>query len=85
MVHNARISAEGTGGPVRTQNAKTALADLMVADPEVIEFHYGYRNLIKASNKLMFHTAFALTRPIPASATVDIYLPSRSYRPGKPT
>ncbi|KAA3514065.1 hypothetical protein CPJ18_11110 [Agrobacterium rosae] len=63
---------------------KIALADLMVADPEVVEFHYCNRNLIKASDKLMFHNAFALMRPIPASAIMNVYSPCGPYRPGKP-
>ncbi len=56
----------------------------MVADPEVIDCYYGNRTLIKASDKLTFYNAFALMRPIPASAMVDVYSPSKPYRPGKP-
>lgn len=63
---------------------RIALADLMVADPAVVDFHYANRKLIKASNGLSFHNAFALTRSVPASAIINVFQPLQPYAPGIP-
>ncbi len=61
------------------------MCDLVVADLEAVDYHYGPRNLIKASDKLTFHNAFRFDAAHSRFATVDVYLPSEPYRPGKPT
>lgn len=60
------------------------MCDLMVAAPEVADFHYRNRNLIRVKKDLSFHNAFAFTHPIPGSAIVDVYRPSKPCCPDTP-